>query len=88
MGKRSNAIITGGGGFIASHLAEKIQDKYDTIYLIDNFVRTGEDKQRNIKHLDSGKFVIVEEEVSKVNFYDFNNIEAISFSCYTHQPMC
>ena len=88
MGKRSNAIITGGGGFIASHLAEKIQDKYDTIYLIDNFVRTGEDKQRNIKHLDSGKFVIVEEEVSKVNFYDFNNIEAVYHLAATRINRC
>ena len=32
----NNAIITGGAGFIASHLAEAIAEKYDKIYLIDN----------------------------------------------------
>tara|TARA_R110001599_G_scaffold146429_1_gene329621 strand:- start:10264 stop:11214 length:951 start_codon:yes stop_codon:yes gene_type:complete len=88
MGKRGNAIITGGGGFIASHLAEKIQDKYDTIYLIDNFVRTGDDKYRNIKHLDSDKFVVIEKEVSKVNFYDFENIEALYHLAATRINRC
>ena len=38
--ERKNAVITGGAGFIASHLAEAIKDKYDKIYLIDNLVRT------------------------------------------------
>ena len=31
----NNAVITGGAGFVASHLAEAIQDKYEKyIYLI------------------------------------------------------
>lgn len=88
MGKRGNAIITGGGGFIASHLAEKIQDKYDTIYLIDNFVRTGRDKYRNIGHLKNYKFVIIEKEVSKVNFYKFDNIEAVYHLAATRINRC
>ena len=30
----NNAVITGGAGFIASHLAEAIHDKFDKIYLV------------------------------------------------------
>ena len=45
----SNAIITGGAGFIPSHLADKLVHKYDKIYLIDNLMRTN--GTRNINHL-------------------------------------
>jgi UDP-glucose 4-epimerase len=45
----ANAIITGGAGFIASHLAEAIRSKYDKIFLVDNLIRTG--NIRNIEHL-------------------------------------
>jgi nucleoside-diphosphate-sugar epimerase len=49
----ANAIITGGAGFIASHLAEAIESKYDKIYLVDNLVRTN--NTRNIEYLYSPK---------------------------------
>ena len=62
----ANAIITGGAGFVASHLAEAIADKYDKIYLIDNLVRT--ESLRNIKHLLGDKFIFIEAEISKFNF--------------------
>lgn len=67
----SSAIITGGAGFVGSHLAEALADRYDTIYLIDNLVRTS--NTRNIEHLLSNpKYVFLQEEVgeffkSKVN---------------------
>lgn len=58
-----NAIITGGAGFIGSHLADAIRDKYDKIYIVDNLIRTS--KTRNISHLlDDDKFVFIECEVS------------------------
>ena len=62
----ANAIITGGAGFVASHLAEAIADKYDKIYLIDNLVRT--ESLRNIEHLLGDKFIFIEAEISKFNF--------------------
>lgn len=72
----ANAIITGGAGFIASHLAEAIADKYDTIYLVDNLVRTN--TTRNIDHLlDNPKFKFLQLDISKV--------EDISILCDIHE---
>ena len=39
-------LITGGAGFIGSHLSESLQDKYD-IYILDNFI-TGNEKILNL----------------------------------------
>ena len=58
-----NAIITGGAGFIASHLAEAVADKYDKIYLVDNLVRTG--NTRNIDHLlQNSKYEFLNLDIS------------------------
>lgn len=67
----ANAIITGGAGFVASHLAEAIASKYDKVYLIDNLVRT--ESLRNIEHLPKDKFIFIEAEISK---FDFTTIGA------------
>lgn len=66
-----NAIITGGAGFVASHLAEAIANKYDKVYLIDNLVRT--QSLRNIEHLPKNKFIFIEAEISK---FDFASLQA------------
>lgn len=67
-----NAIITGGAGFIASHLAQKLEPFYDTIYLIDNLVRTN--GTRNISHLlVSKKFIFLKLDIS--NSQDFSALE-------------
>ena len=42
------ALITGGGGFIGSHLAEKLLNQGDCVHIIDNF-STGQ--MENINHL-------------------------------------
>jgi UDP-glucose 4-epimerase len=81
----ANAIITGGAGFIASHLAEAIKDKYDKIYLIDNLVRTN--SLRNIEHL-SNKFVFIEAEVSEFDFKVIINVEAIYHLAATRINRC
>lgn len=86
--ERKNAIITGGVGFIASHLAEKISSKYNKIYLIDNFARTGSNPLRNITHLDPKKFIVIEEEVSKIDFDKFENIEVVYHLAATRINRC
>lgn len=43
-------LITGGAGFIGSHLAERLLDREDEVYVIDNF-STG--RLENIRHLFS-----------------------------------
>ena len=85
---RKNIIITGGAGFIASHLAEKIASIYDKIYLIDNFARTGSNPYRNINHLDTKKFILIEKEVSEVDFNTFKNIEAVYHLAATRINRC
>jgi UDP-glucose 4-epimerase len=67
----ANAIITGGAGFVASHLAEAIADRYDKIYLIDNLVRT--ESLRNIEHLPKDKFIFIESDISR---FDFTTLQA------------
>ncbi len=70
----NNAIITGGAGFIGSHLADAISEKYDKIYLIDNLIRTN--GLRNIKHLfNNDKFIFLEEDIST---FDFNQLKDVA----------
>ena len=82
----NNAIITGGAGFVASHLAEAIADKYDKIYLIDNLVRTN--GTRNINHLLGDKFIFIEAEVSEFDFTQLKNIEVIYHLAATRINRC
>lgn len=70
---KTNAVITGGAGFIASHLAERITPFFNKIYLIDNLVRT--ENLRNIEHLlDSDKFEFIQADISS---FDFNTLEDV-----------
>jgi len=68
-----NCIITGGAGFVASHLIEKIKDKYETIYLVDNLIRTN--GFRNIQLLlnDKVKFVY-----GNIESFDFSQLKDVS----------
>lgn len=60
------AIITGGAGFVASHLAEKISYRFDKIYLIDNLVRTK--SFRNIEHLlQQDKYEFIYSDLLDIN---------------------
>jgi len=46
-----NVLITGGAGFVGSHLAERLLTEYDVnkVFIIDNLIRTN--NLRNIQHL-------------------------------------
>ena len=48
MGEKMRIVITGGAGFIASHITERLLDKSEKIYLVDNLMRTS--NIRNIKN--------------------------------------
>jgi len=83
----SSAVITGGAGFIASHLAEAICEKYDKIYLIDNLVRTG--NLRNIKHLlDNPKYEFIQAELSTFDFSTLQNVSAVYHLAATRINRC
>ncbi len=86
----ANAIITGGAGFIASHLAEALADRYDTVYLVDNLIRT--QTTRNIDHLlNSNKYRFIEEDVltfftSKIRL--ISDVEAVYHLAATRINRC
>lgn len=82
----NNAVITGGAGFIASHLAEAIQNKYEKIYLLDNLIRTN--SLRNIKHLLGDKFIFIKAEISKFDFSQLDNIEVVYHLAATRINRC
>ncbi len=70
MGKQNTMkiVVTGGAGFIGSHLIKKLIDKDFTVVVIDNLI-TG--KLDNIKrYIESGKVTFVEQDVQ-----DFIEIE-------------
>lgn len=83
----NNAIITGGAGFIGSHLAEALYSRYDKIYLIDNLVRTG--NHRNIlSHLKSDKYIYINADVSEFDFSKIKNVTAIYHLAATRINRC
>jgi UDP-glucose 4-epimerase len=83
----SNAIITGGAGFIASHLAEALYDKYDKVYLIDNLIRTG--NLRNIvHHLKSDKYIFIDADVSEFDFSTLKDVTAVYHLAATRINRC
>ena len=48
MNNKKSILITGGAGFVCSHLADKLYEKKQNLFLLDNLL-TG--NKRNIDHL-------------------------------------
>ncbi len=63
MGAMHKIIITGGAGFIGSHLCKKLLDEGNTVYCIDNFVSGSENNVEGLK--DNPKFQLIKYDVSK-----------------------
>lgn len=69
--ERKNAIITGGAGFIGSHLAERlVKEGFNKIYLIDNLVRSN--NLRNIP--DSPQIEFIYGDTTTFDFSVFKDI--------------
>ena len=81
MGEKMRVAITGGAGFIASNLAEKLLNKCDKIYLIDNLMRTN--NLRNIKHLiEDERVEFIEADISEFDFKTLDNITHLFHLAY------
>ncbi len=67
-------LVTGGAGFIGSHLCEKLLNDGYTVICVDNLI-TGTEK--NIEHLKTnGNFKFINEDIIK-NELDLNNLDFI-----------
>jgi len=64
-----NILITGGAGFIGSHLCKTFLEKGDSVICVDNFITGSRD---NIKgFLDNKKFKLIEHDIS-ISLYNIN----------------
>jgi UDP-glucose 4-epimerase len=82
-----NAIITGGAGFVASHLAEHVDYRYDKIYLVDNLVRSG--NLRNIQHLLANpKFEFIHADIADFDFAACKDVAMVYHLAATRINRC
>ena len=75
MVNRSTVIITGGAGFIGSHLVDALLEKENQVIVLDNF-STG--RLENLKHV-LDKIQLIECDISKPGKWQnkFKNVEKV-----------
>jgi UDP-glucuronate decarboxylase len=72
MEKRKTILVTGGGGFIGSHLCERLLDDGHDVICVDNFY-TG--SKNNIRHLlDSPNFELIRHDITLPLFIEVDAI--------------
>ncbi len=65
-------IVTGGAGFIGSHLIDKLLEKGEEVICIDNFY-TG-NKENISKHLDNNNFELIRHDIVEPIFFEADRI--------------
>lgn len=65
-------LITGGAGFIGSHLCERLLNEGNDVICLDNFFTSSKD---NIRHLlDNNRFELVRHDITKEYFIEVDEI--------------
>ena len=65
-------LITGGAGFIGSHLCERLLNEGNDVICLDNFFTGSKD---NIRHLlDNNRFELVRHDVTKEYYAEVDQI--------------
>ena len=65
-------LITGGAGFIGSHLCERLLNEGNDVICLDNFFTGSKD---NIRHLlDNNRFELVRHDITKEYFIEVDEI--------------
>ena len=63
----ARVLITGGAGFLGSHLCDKFIETGDDVICLDNFITGSPD---NIAHLfGNKKFKFIEHDITEYNLY-------------------
>jgi nucleoside-diphosphate-sugar epimerase len=75
-----NILITGGSGFIGSHLAEHYYNAGHTVFIIDNFV-TG--NSRNVSMLTGERMKLFEEDICT---FDYGKLKDIDLAFHMASP--
>src|SRR3989338_7118166 len=75
----SKILVTGGAGFIGSHLCERLLAEGNEVYCLDNFF-TGQ--RRNIKHLLTNKnFTLIEHDIIDPFYLDLPIDQVYNLAC-------
>ena len=91
MGKTSNKtiLVTGGGGFLGSHLCEKLLEKGNDVICVDNFFAKN---KNNIKHLLSKpSFELIRHDITWPLYVEVDEIYNLACPAspvnYQHDPI-
>jgi len=76
---KKTALISGGAGFIGSHLCDFLMNKDLKVICIDNLI-TG--SLENIKHISKGDFIFINQDITE----HIEIKENIDFSSITCKP--
>lgn len=73
MSDRSHAVVTGGAGFVGSHLVDSLLEAGYRVTSLDNF---GSGRPRNLQHIKTGRFTSLEHDVREP-FPSFERVDQL-----------
>lgn len=73
------ALVTGGSGFIGSHLCERLLERGYRVLCLDNFLTSS---KKNIEHLvENDRFMLIQHDIINPFFSDEHIDEVYNFAC-------